>query len=593
MDSLRVPGLNQIAASRSTGPTKDAFFDRLIGQQPRQPNAFDLAAIAAAGGAEQQLRSPSRQPHVGGTSDLVAAQLYRAASVPSPQNILHAPIRTMAAPGQLSTAGGPGVFSAPPPYDDFLTALSNACAVPSPSNGFRAHASAADVAAAAAAAALVNTGVHPEIATQAAAAALAAAAAAAAVTSGSQFASQQGPHSPPGSYMLQQPGGVLPMPNPHPGGFSMSPASPSFLNRPPGQRHASAPLAERERGRSRSPRRTVRSPSEPDNKKSRPAFEDEAAYGLLGPPGSPVPNGTPSPFSSPQNSPNEWGKRPRGSAASSLSSSSFSSSGQRMAPPPQQQLFGQRGQPPPPQQQQQQHGAQGRGDPHVHAQAHPRSSSCSASGRSSSTSGSGAGSGSHAQSPSPPAVGGAAGEKEEDPHRLRQRQKQIDYGKNTRGYDRYVQLVPKHRRRRGDARTPDKYMKCSKRAWDGLIRKWRRELHKWDPPGEPSAPDLPEDGESGEESGGGEAEGAAAVPLEVAGPGEATEFDDEELDRIISGAHIGAPAAASAALNSSMESFGSGSRTSSFGGSGRQSGSQGCSPSPRTSPAAAIAARPY
>jgi hypothetical protein len=32
---------------------------------------------------------------------------------------------------------------------------------------------------------------------------------------------------------------------------------------------------------------------------------------------------------------------------------------------------------------------------------------------------------------------------ETDPHRLRQRQKQVDYGKNTLGYDRYTQLVPK------------------------------------------------------------------------------------------------------------------------------------------------------
>lgn len=34
-------------------------------------------------------------------------------------------------------------------------------------------------------------------------------------------------------------------------------------------------------------------------------------------------------------------------------------------------------------------------------------------------------------------------------------------------------------------RTPDKTRKCSKRAWDGLIKVWRRELHKYDTvPGE-------------------------------------------------------------------------------------------------------------
>lgn len=45
--------------------------------------------------------------------------------------------------------------------------------------------------------------------------------------------------------------------------------------------------------------------------------------------------------------------------------------------------------------------------------------------------------------------GGAGGSRsgpltvEADPHRLSQRQKQVDYGKNTLGYDRYIQLVPK------------------------------------------------------------------------------------------------------------------------------------------------------
>lgn len=29
--------------------------------------------------------------------------------------------------------------------------------------------------------------------------------------------------------------------------------------------------------------------------------------------------------------------------------------------------------------------------------------------------------------------------------------------------------------------TPDKYQRCSKRSWDGQVRKWRRELHEWDP----------------------------------------------------------------------------------------------------------------
>jgi hypothetical protein len=30
-------------------------------------------------------------------------------------------------------------------------------------------------------------------------------------------------------------------------------------------------------------------------------------------------------------------------------------------------------------------------------------------------------------------------------------------------------------------RTPDKNQQCSKRSWDGQVRKWRRALHQWDP----------------------------------------------------------------------------------------------------------------
>lgn len=37
----------------------------------------------------------------------------------------------------------------------------------------------------------------------------------------------------------------------------------------------------------------------------------------------------------------------------------------------------------------------------------------------------------------------AAQQQETDPRRLEQRQKQIDFGKNTRGYQRYAAAVPR------------------------------------------------------------------------------------------------------------------------------------------------------
>jgi len=89
--------------------------------------------------------------------------------------------------------------------------------------------------------------------------------------------------------------------------------------------------------------------------------------------------------------------------------------------------------------------------------------------------------------------------KEEDDHRLSQRQKQIDFGKNTEGYNRYRELIPKKKRAREDPQTPDKSQKCSKRSWDGQIKKWRRLLHKYD--SNPEEPILleSEDDESVEE----------------------------------------------------------------------------------------------
>jgi Histone RNA hairpin-binding protein RNA-binding domain len=68
------------------------------------------------------------------------------------------------------------------------------------------------------------------------------------------------------------------------------------------------------------------------------------------------------------------------------------------------------------------------------------------------------------------------------PGRIAMRQKQIDYGKNTIGYETYIKSVPKTARRpRSDPQTPDIHTVCSRRSWDGQIKKWRRLLHVYDP----------------------------------------------------------------------------------------------------------------
>ena len=47
--------------------------------------------------------------------------------------------------------------------------------------------------------------------------------------------------------------------------------------------------------------------------------------------------------------------------------------------------------------------------------------------------------------------------------------------------------IIRSKRKSKDPHTPDPKQTCSKRSWDGQIRKWRRLLHDYDPPLEEGA----------------------------------------------------------------------------------------------------------
>lgn len=68
---------------------------------------------------------------------------------------------------------------------------------------------------------------------------------------------------------------------------------------------------------------------------------------------------------------------------------------------------------------------------------------------------------------------------ETDVHRISQRQKQIDFGKNTPAYDRFNKLCPRPLRRFGDPMTPLPNQKCSKRSFAGQITSWKKRVYEY------------------------------------------------------------------------------------------------------------------
>ncbi len=63
------------------------------------------------------------------------------------------------------------------------------------------------------------------------------------------------------------------------------------------------------------------------------------------------------------------------------------------------------------------------------------------------------------------------------------RQRQIDFAKNTLAYGRYIQSVSIDSRIKDvHPQTPNKFQKCSTRSWEGQMKKWKSELHQWNPP---------------------------------------------------------------------------------------------------------------
>jgi len=69
-------------------------------------------------------------------------------------------------------------------------------------------------------------------------------------------------------------------------------------------------------------------------------------------------------------------------------------------------------------------------------------------------------------------------ETEKDPVILERRSKEIQYGKNTQDYMEYRRRVPKESRMPSMPQTPNKYLKLSRRRWDGIVKSWKLNIHR-------------------------------------------------------------------------------------------------------------------
>jgi len=71
-------------------------------------------------------------------------------------------------------------------------------------------------------------------------------------------------------------------------------------------------------------------------------------------------------------------------------------------------------------------------------------------------------------------------EPETDSSIISRREKQIEYGKSTPAYERYITQVPKEARTAKMPRTPEKTRKYSRRQFDGMVKIWKIRIHEWD-----------------------------------------------------------------------------------------------------------------